>query len=84
MRRYVSACLTLALSLSLGAGALAGEFLANGSFETGDFTGWTADDTGGLSPAWAVSSTGSFVFFTASAQDGSVLAWNGFDGSGPF
>jgi len=60
--------------------------IVNGSFETGDFTGWTTVTTSTPFLPWAVSGAGSGSGFGMDAtdpQDGSYVAWNGFDGSGP-
>ncbi len=59
--------------------------LSNGSFETGDFTGWTVTTTGPPFVDWLVSpaGAGSGFFPPTSPQDGSFVAWNGFDGAGP-
>ena len=59
--------------------------LANGSFETGDFLGWTTLTTGSPFVDWTVSQAGpgSGFFAGTSPQDGLYDAWNGFDGSGP-
>ncbi|HVK10152.1 MAG TPA: pre-peptidase C-terminal domain-containing protein, partial [Gemmataceae bacterium] len=57
----------------------------NGSFETGDFTGWSVSTTGSPFVPWLVSGAGdgSGFFPGTSPQDGSLVAWNGFDGEGP-
>ncbi|MFK8164117.1 MAG: hypothetical protein AB8H12_16855, partial [Lewinella sp.] len=55
----------------------------NGSFETGDFTGWTAIDNPAPFVPWAVgasSTTGEDFFAAAAPTDGGFLASNGFDG----
>jgi extracellular elastinolytic metalloproteinase len=62
------------------------ELIANGSFETGDFTGWTTVTTGAPFIDWTVSGAGNgtgFDMAPTSPQDGSLVAWNGFDGEGP-
>lgn len=62
------------------------ELLVNGSFETGDFTGWTTVTTSGPFRPWAVTGAGQgggFNMLQTQPQDGSLVAWNGFDGSGP-
>lgn len=62
------------------------EALTNGSFETGDFTGWTAVQTAPPFRPWAVSGAGAgggFGMAVTLPQDGSRVAWNGFDGLGP-
>ena len=62
------------------------DVIRNGSFETGDFTDWTTVTTGAPFRPWAVSGAGAgngFGFDPTSPQDGSFVAWNGFDGGGP-
>jgi hypothetical protein len=62
------------------------ELLVNGSFETGDFTGWTTVTTGGPFRPWAVTGGGQgggFGMLQTQPQDGAFVAWNGFDGGGP-
>ncbi|MFC7049819.1 PEP-CTERM sorting domain-containing protein [Emcibacter nanhaiensis] len=60
--------------------------IANGSFETGDFTGWAVQDL--TDPYFPASVIGSGVtdwggFFLSSPTDGVYTAANGFDGDGP-
>jgi hypothetical protein len=71
-----------ALAVSTHAAA---SLITNGSFETGDFTGWTVDRTGTPFVDWTVSAAGagSGFFPATSPQDGTFDAWNGFDGVGP-
>lgn len=62
------------------------ELLANGSFESGDFSGWTTETTAPPFRPWQVSGSGlggGFGMETTSPQDGTQVAWNGFDGRGP-
>ena len=70
------------------------QLIVNGSFETGDFTGWnvSAVSTGGSGDPfvpWSVTAagTGGFDFgygiLPTSPQHGTHDAWNGFDGGGP-
>ena len=65
--------------------AAAIQLVQNGSFETGDFTGWTTGTTAEPFEDWAVSvaGAGSGFFPLTSPQAGSYDAWNGFDGDGP-
>src|SRR5207244_6354710 len=68
-------------------------FGLNGSFESGDFSGWnvsTASTGGAGTPfqPWTVSRSGAGGFTaygiaTTSPQAGLYDAWNGFDGAGP-
>lgn len=62
-----------------------GSGLWNGSFETGDFSGWTPNVTGAPFVPWLVSPAGdgSGFFAPTDPQDGDFVAWNGFDGEGP-
>ena len=59
--------------------------IENGSFETGDFTGWTVVETDLPFFPWTVSGPGdgSGFFPPTEPQDGNFVAWNGFDGFGP-
>ncbi len=62
------------------------ELIVNGSFETGDFSGWTVQTTGSPFRPWAVSGAGAgggFGITPTEPQDGNFVAWNGFDGGGP-
>jgi PKD domain/RTX calcium-binding nonapeptide repeat (4 copies) len=62
-----------------------GNLIANGSFETGTFSGWTTATTGSPFVAWTVSTAGATSGFLqpTAPQDGIYDAWNGFDGVGP-
>ena len=59
----------------------------NGSFETGDFTGWITQDIYPFIPlavgAAGISTAGGFGFFSTSPTDGQYVAFTGFDGVGP-
>jgi hypothetical protein len=58
----------------------------NGSFETGTLDGWSSQVTGDTDVPWQVSGAdagGDFGIDRTSPQDGSFVAWNGFDGAGP-
>ena len=62
------------------------ELLINGSFESGNFTGWTTVTTSSPFRPWAVTGAGQgggFGMLQTQPQDGSFVAWNGFDGGGP-
>jgi hypothetical protein len=69
------------------------QFGLNGSFESGDFSGWNVStvSTGGAGTPfapWTVSQAGAGGFpgygiTTTSPQAGVYDAWNGFDGAGP-
>lgn len=62
------------------------ELLANGSFETGNFSGWTAFTTGAPFGPWRVDGAGfgmGFGMLRTEPQEGSKVAWNGFEGFGP-
>jgi len=69
------------------------ELVENGSFETGDFTGWivsTASTGGEGTPFrfWSVSQAGAGGFQgygikPTAPQDGAYVAWHGFGGGGP-
>ena len=58
------------------------QLITNGSFETGDFTGWTVATTARAGPGLAVSGAGAgngFGLAPTEPQDGDFVAWNGFD-----
>jgi len=61
--------------------------LCNGSFETGDFTGWTAVDITqpyrALTVGQAGVTDGAFNSFATAPTDGTYAAIDGFDGAGP-
>ncbi len=62
------------------------EQVVNGSFETGDFTGWTVATTGTPFIGWQVTGAGygaGYSMAGTSPQHGVYDAWNGFDGAGP-
>ena len=63
------------------------ELVVNGSFETGDLTGWNVTNLADpFAPVafWVVSPAGAGPYFGNSMpQDGLLAAWNGFDGCGP-
>nr|MBX2828940.1 HYR domain-containing protein [Flavobacteriaceae bacterium] len=58
------------------------DIIQNGSFETGDFTGWTAIDNPNPFVPWGVypDNDGGGFFTPALPTDGALLAGNGFDG----
>lgn len=60
------------------------ELLINGSFETGDFTGWSTDDM--ASPFFSLGVYDDFEFlplFDIDPTDGIFAVGHGFDGIGP-
>jgi subtilisin family serine protease len=59
-----------------------GNLLVNGGFESGDFSGWTAQSssTDELQP-WTVASSGSGYFYNGAPIDGDLFIQNGFDGA---
>ena len=69
------------------------QLITNGSFETGDFTGWKVSTvaTGGTGTPfepWTVSPPGfggfgAYQIIPTLPQHGTYDAWNGFDGGGP-
>lgn len=59
--------------------------IVNGSFEF-DFVGWTTVETGPPFIPWSIAGAGSgagFEMAPTQPQDGTRVAWNGFDGEGP-
>ncbi len=70
------------------------QLIINGSFETGDFSGWnvstvaTGSTSGTPFQPWSVTPTGfggflGYEILATSPQHGTYDAWNGFDGDGP-
>jgi len=62
------------------------EVVNNGSFESGDFTGWSTATTNTPFGNWRVDMAGvgsGFSMALVDPQDGVYTAWNGFDGLGP-
>ena len=60
------------------------ELITSGSFETGDFTGWTVQDPVDPFAPWSVGGANEGNWFgNTQPQDGAFVAWNGFDGCGP-
>ena len=56
--------------------------IVNGSFETGDFTGWTASDTANTTPSLAVRANGANLgIFNVLSTDGTRSATHGFGGT---
>ena len=81
MKRSVILAVAGAIALA-GSGARGAELLVNGSFETGDLTGWTASDTG-VFRVWAglPSSLDSILANTITgAEDGSYYLLDGTNG----
>jgi hypothetical protein len=61
------------------------ELLTNGSFETGNFTGWTVNSTqtSNYCTNWLITTnSGLTCLFPSQPNDGTFVAINGFDGSG--
>jgi hypothetical protein len=79
----------LAVVFSGGRQAEALNIIANGSFESGDFTGWGTKDIGtpffplAVRGAGESPSGGAFGLFPTAPTDGLFVASHGFDGSGP-
>jgi Leucine-rich repeat (LRR) protein len=74
-----------AFTVKVESGAAAGN-LVNGSFETGDFTGWIVNDMKGPFSPLAVSQSGARIGLgqiSVSPTDGQFAATTGFDGEGP-
>ena len=62
------------------------DLMTNGSFETGDFTGWIANDIGAPFYVLAVRTAGTspgFGLFPAAPTEGASAVTHGFDGGGP-
>jgi hypothetical protein len=75
---------TMAPPMTLTLASVAVDPLINGSFETGDFTGWTATPLGGL--GWAVGGPGeggAAGMALTTPVDGAKVAWNSWNAAGP-
>ena len=60
------------------------DLITNGSFESGNFDGWTVTNMADPFAPWQVSPADSGNWFgNTMPQDGLLDAWNGFDGCGP-
>ena len=55
-------------------------WLTNGGFESGDFAGWTPSTTGDTSGGWWVTRCGREVTLPTDPFEGSLDAWNTFNG----
>jgi len=76
----------ICLIACLFTGASSATLITNGSFESGNFDGWTQEDLS--SPFFPLQVNGSgitsgFGLFSSAPTDGSFAALNGFDGNGP-
>ncbi len=63
-----------------------GPGIVNGSFETGDYSGWDRIAIGNAFVPWTVSGPGAgagFGLASTEPQAGDFVAWNGFEGAGP-
>ena len=83
LRNYV---LPMFIACGYAAQVNAVDIVINGSFETGDFTGWGTKDMATPFYSLGVRSAGTspgFGLFTTSPTDGSRVASHGFDGAGP-
>lgn len=86
MNRSRSACFVVVLALAMVQSAPAA-LVSNGSFETGDFTGWITTDN--PVPLWplSVQTAGSANTFgwpwSSTPTDGTYVAFSGFDGGEP-
>src|SRR4249920_859231 len=80
------AALTVGFTLNCSVRASSVELIANGSFESGDFSAWNTVTTGVPFVDWQVSEAGAgsgFGMAPTAPADGKFDAWNGFDGNGP-
>ena len=78
--------MTMVLLLGAPGHVLAVDVVVNGSFETGDFTGWGTKDMAAPFFPLAVRGPGidpGFGFFTSTPTSGAFAATHGFDGAGP-
>ena len=85
--RIVCAFMVTVLALP---GTVSASAITNGSFESGDLTGWIATDLTSAFDLLTVASTGTVTAFSGFLgpnvvlpSDGGFAATHGFDGSGP-
>jgi hypothetical protein len=77
---------SLVATALLSAGVASAATITNGSFETGDFSGWIAQDLPMPFSPLTVTGSGANTFgwsWSSTPTDGSYTAFSGFDGSGP-
>lgn len=79
----LTAATVAALALIGSASAAPVQLITNGGFETGDFSGWTTDETDCPLFPWTVSGPGGGWDADTAPAAGAFDAWNGFDGCGP-
>lgn len=84
MKKNLAITILLTAILFLPQTAYPAELLTNGSFETGDFTGWTTmmTQTNAWCSSWVVATSSNSCLASVTPQDGSRVAMNGFDGTG--
>ena len=84
-KRVLASLVIAMVSIAIGQQAQA-TAITNGSFETGDFSGWNAVDLSAPFFPLQVGGAGispGFGFFTSAPTDGAFAALHGFDGNGP-
>lgn len=84
MKKYFSLIILFAVMLFLPQNIYSQNLLTNGSFETGNFTGWTVNSTQTTNwcTNWVVANATAGCMLTVAPQHGSFVAMNGFDGTG--
>ena len=90
MKKYLAAvafaCAAMVMLVPAALAAAPQQLLVNGSFETGDFTGWGTQDLASPFSPLVVRGAGpspGFGLFATAPTDGSYVADSGFDGGGP-
>ena len=89
MKKYLTAvafaCAAMVMLVPTALAAEPQQLMVNGSFETGDFTGWGTHDLAVPFYALGVRGAGpsNWPGFFSAPTDGSYVADNGFDGGGP-
>jgi hypothetical protein len=87
MKKYLAAvafaCAAMVMLVPAALAAAPQQLLVNGSFETGNFTGWGTHDLASPFSPLGVVGAGVGYLFTTAPTDGSYVADNGFDGGGP-
>ncbi len=85
MKKNIYLLILITTFLFLPHTSYSAELLTNGSFETGNFTGWTTNSTqaSNYCANWLITTNSAYACLQPSnPNDGTYVALNGFDGSG--
>lgn len=87
LRKHLLGATVMCAAATVAQAAQAGDVIVNGGFETGDFTGWTADPNpgdGSCGTPWNVGADTDATGCNSVANPmGSYAAYQAFDGEGP-